>query len=65
MVFPANTPAQIVTVGLFAFGANNDMEVYVNGVRVAFTQIDPLTVELNLVYAIEASDIVRVVGVQG
>ena len=65
MSFPANAPATVVTVGSFAFGANNDMEVYVNGVRVAFTQIDPQNVELNLAYEIEASDIVRVVGVKG
>ena len=41
-----------------------DTEVYVNGVRVAFTQLANNDFELNLVYAIEPTDIVRVVGVQ-
>ena len=56
-------PAVIVTVGAFEMGAF-DTEVYVNGVRVAFVQNGPSDFELNLVYTLEATDIVTFVGVQ-
>ena len=51
------------TVGAFQMGAY-DTEVYVNGVRVAFVQNSPQDFDLNLVYSIEPTDIIRVVGVQ-
>ena len=59
----ANAPFVFNTVAAFEMGAF-DTEVYVNGVRVAFTQLANSDFELNLVYAIEPTDIVRVVGVQ-
>ena len=42
----------------------DNAQVYVNGVRVAFTQLANNDFELNLVYDIEATDIIRVVGVK-
>jgi hypothetical protein len=56
-------PVVISSPVLFAEGSF-DTEVYVNGLRVAFTQMNPNDFDLNLVYAIEASDIIRIVGVQ-
>ena len=63
VVGPAGAPFVFNTVATFAMGVY-DTEVYVNGVRVAFVQNGPQDFELNLVYDIEPTDIVRVVGVQ-
>jgi len=52
------------TVGDFKGGVY-DTEIYVNGLRVAFTQGGPNAFELNLNYDLEPTDIVRVVGVKG
>ena len=54
----------IATVGNFQLGTF-DTEVYINGVRVAFTHGAPNDWELNLVYALEATDKITFVGVQG
>ena len=56
--------SNINTLGNFQMGTF-DTEVYVNGVRVAFTHDAPNDWSLNLVYALEATDKITFVGVQG
>ena len=58
----AGVPFQFNTINNYAIGVY-DLEVYVNGVKVMHTAVGPNMFEINEAYAIEASDVLMVVGV--
>ena len=46
------------------FGATNDLEVFVNGLKVAFTTTDGISFEIVSSYELESTDKVTVLGIQ-
>ena len=53
---------QITTANMF-YGGNQDLEIYVNGLRVKYTMIDGQNFDLSIVYDLEETDKVIVLGV--